>query len=203
MKIFKSSEHGTIAVDDVINEAQIMVLQGDYNHVALQEMIIIINELRSDAESLTDEEREIQLVRVLIAKYATKEKVPDIMLIGSNTYLLDALSVFTDPEEVHLFFDDLCQISGQHVIENSGFDGTDWWNPVFDHVTVGQMLGHTSIPRSGNVEEEYEEEDLVFTIQDLMVRASSECSNSIERYKLFNKIEEQIKFLRKHHSTEE
>lgn len=197
--MFICTEHGTTLMDDLIHEMQRQMLNGEDVNLAFQEMRIIIDEMRSDYENMSEDDRQIELVRIALldTTYPCEDDYEKIYSITGFTRVSDIMSdLGTDHSMVNEFFNLLSDWVGSHIIDNIKFDTESWYEPTYNkECTVNELLGIRKAVPAQVVKHSTDEEVLASILEDI----SGACvgADSIERYNLFDKIEKHIQKIRK------
>lgn len=198
--MFVRTEHGSKNMDDLIREIRIQLLDGEYNHIALQEMTIIVNEMRDKYDGMSEDEKLIEVARIIFSEvvYPNEPEIEFIKTISGDmkvSYIVDILDM--DHMMIEDFFSGLSDQVGPQVYDIINFNNEDWYRPTYDEdCTLNELLGIRVKKKEEPTKLDHHVSPEI--IESILEDITGACVgiNSIQRYNLFDAIAKHIDKIR-------
>lgn len=195
--MFVSTRHGTEQMDGLIRELQQQMLDGENVHLAVQEFISTVHDLQEEYNNMSEEEKLIENTRMILLKtchpmdddFEYIKNINGSMKVHEILLSLDVLGTGM----VNSFFDELAYIMGDQIRDIIEYD--DAYSPSYNtECTLNEILGIERKMKVQKISHSVKEEVLESILEDITAACAD--TNSIERYNLFNAIEQHMTKLR-------
>lgn len=202
--MFVSTRYGTEQMDGLIRELQQQMLDGENVQFAVQEFMSTVQGLQEEYNNLSEEERLIENTRMVLLKtchpmdddFEYIKNIDGSMRVHEILLKLDVVGTGM----IHLFFDELAYVMGEQIREIISYDDYGR-HPSYDtECTLNEILGIERKMKVQKLSHSVKEEVLESILED--ITAACVDTNSIERYNLFNAIEQHMAKLRNEHKEQ-
>lgn len=197
--MFIETTHGSHSHDEVIRQLQIDLLYGEYNPMIMEEMRMIVDDLKEKYSKLSEDDKLRELFRVVLLRCTLMEpeEVQTIESITGDTKVSEAFGLmYAEPQMIHETFSELANILGSQIYDILDYDQSTW-EPVYDmNCTVDELIGiHAQSDEKVQVLKHHVNSAV---LNDILESIEDACSgtNGIQRYNLFNDIQNKINEIR-------
>lgn len=202
--LFQESEHGSAEMDSLIRDWQHQMLNGEYNDLAFLEMRTILDEMLNKYADMSDDDKLLEELRIALVETCIpihNELYYISQLDGSErvSHVLNCLNA--NESMIDAFFNSLADAVGPQVYDIINFNNEDFCNPTFDEeCTLKELLGiRPDVTKTPDkLVHDVDSEVLESILED--ITGACVGINSIQRYNLFNAIENHIDKIRKNNN---